>query len=93
MKRRREQQPAPSPPRGKQKTAATSKSSTKDAAADTAADTPKPSRKKGKKQKQKQQDQQGAQVRRWSQQYIIDTYKGEGGVNLADVQFSCIFSI
>ena len=77
MKRRREQQPASSPPRGKQKTATTGKSSTKDAA-DTAADTPKPSRKKGKKQKQKQQDQQGVQVRRWSQQYIIDTYKGGG---------------
>ena len=76
MKRRREQQPAPSsPPRGKQKTAATGKSSKEDAAADTAADTPKPSRKKGKKQKQKQQEQQGVQVRRWLQQYIIDTYK------------------
>ena len=63
MKRRREQQPAPSsPPRGNQKTAATG--STKDAAADTAANTPKPSRKKGKKQKQKQQEQQGVQVRR-----------------------------
>ena len=76
MKRRRDQQPAPSsPPRGKQKTASTGKSSTKDVAADTAADTPKPSRKKGKKQKQKQQEQQGAQVRRRLQHTFIDIYK------------------
>ena len=66
MKRRREQQPAPSPPRGKQKTAATGKSSTKDAAADTAADTPKPSRKKGKS---KSRSNKNSKVYRYDDDY------------------------